>query len=449
MLLPRSSLPLAYLNPNGENESFPCSRLFAASISPLEGKNDAPNPSQPVLLIAQDENMSRFYAIENLYKGVYTLCRLGTWVTEAALRSLTDDIPSIFASSQGYDPQNLDRPANEWWRVAALPSHTAAPLPISTNSATARARSFKLSLKRPPNSANSYVGTCRTFPELKSPQTDALGPDETRGLQESVTVLNNIRKHYLEALYLSRTSLAYFAKGPLSRARASFQRQDGTASDYVKLTQYLRTIILTLPLMDKKYRETIPTLVKQFPSSTLSEGECASMIESTMKKSRRSKKDKLNKGGLYAGEDVDIARWWLGREVQCVITDTDEGREESFKTIIREQRTREAQLQIIILLETLALEASTVSRCEKVLPADNSIIEHHDAIGEVKRAKKQRDLHTLLDLLADRLCIWHSMSAEPDIPSASQHQESNSRNNVEDKKNDHLRQFCIDVVLPL
>lgn len=208
-------------------------------------------------------------------------------------------------------------------------------------------------------------------------------------------------------------------------------------------------MVLTLPTMDKKYRETIPTLVRQYPFSMLSEGECASVIETTRKKARRFKRDKINKSGLYPGEDVNIARWWLGRDMQHTTADTNEAREECLQKTVREQRAREAQLQIIILLETLALEASASDPCEKPPLPDNTGPGHDDPRSKAKKAKGPRDLSTLLDLLADRLCIWQSMNTEAEKPSTSQHQEVTSQERTGSRHNDHLRQFCTDVILPL
>lgn len=400
------------------------------------------------MLVAQDEGSGRFYAIEKVHDGVYVLCRLGTWVSEDELRSLTDVSSSHNAPAGCNALHELDASENEWWRLAAVPSHKP---PNSSNDAINRVRNFKLSLKPPPKKVLSPIRLREITPEPHSWPEDIPPMDEniSVGLQKPVETLQGIRTHYLEALYLSRTSLAYFAKGPLSRARASFQCQDGSAVDASALTQYLRAMILTLPVMDKKYRESIPKLVKQFPSSTLSEGECASMIETTRQKSRRFKKDSINKDGLYPGEDVNIAQWWLGRDLQRVNADTDEAREEYLMMTIREQRAREAQLQIILLLETFALEVSTVSASGEAAQVDDNLIEHIDTSRKAKKGKKPQDLRTLLDLVADRLCIWHSMNAEPEKLSDTQHQQPNSRANAVDTNDDHLRQFCVDVVLPL
>ena len=450
MLLPRSCLPLAYLEPNVNGELSSGSRLFTAQIELLEADKDGLQLLQPAVLAAQNESSGRFYAIEKVHNGVYVLCRLGAWVTEDALRRLADASPSYTARPQCIGRHELDPPASEWWRPAAVPSRTGPHVPIRANDPIARARDFKLSLKRPLKRNLSPIPTRRTSAP-KSPQNLTLGGGQItdEGLQKPGDVLKLIKTQYLEALYLSRTSLAYFAKGSLSRARASFQRQDGSARDSSELTQYLRTMILTLPVMDKKYRESIPTLVKEYPFSMLSDGECASIIETTKKKSRKSQKDKINKNGLYAGEDINIAQWWLGRDMQCLACDTHEAREESIKTTILEQRAREAQLQIIILLETLALEANAIVPGGKSLRADKAGLEHDDATTKVKKSKKPQDLYTLLDLLADRLCIWHSMTAEVEKPSANQNQQSSSQKKTENKNDDHLRQFCIDVILPL
>ena len=455
-LISRSSLPLAYLDPVVDGDASFSSRLLATQIEPLEDKDNGCQQPQPQVLIAQNESCGRFYAIEKVHKGLYAICRLGQWVPEDAFRKLYEAGCAHDPPPQAKYSDEDESPASDWWRSAMAPPHIFSHVPNYDPNAIIRARDFKLSLKRSSRNDVDPITIKGAHSEANPKNKTASGMVQTKtqivetSSQKPEDSLKTIKVQYQDALYLSRASLAYFAKGPLSRARANFQSPNGSADCCLKLTEFLRTMILDLHVMDKKYRETLPNLVKDFPFASLSDGESASVIETVQKTSRKSKKDKVSRNGLYAGEDVIIARWWLGRDVSGVSCDSNDAREESRKRTILEQRAREAQLQIIILLETLALEATTVVCGENSADVDNVDQEQGEYTAKAKKSRKPQDLHTLLDLLADRLCIWQSMSMEVEEPSANEQVQSlGFQKKVDKLGDDYLRQFCIDVIIPL
>ena len=203
--------------------------------------------------------------------------------------------------------------------------------------------------------------------------------------------------------------------------------------------------------MDKKYRETIPNLIKDLPFSVLSEDDGIS-VPASMLKTRRSKKVKLSRNGLYPNEESSIARWWINRDIPDVACDTIEAREEYTRSLLLEQRFRETQLQIILVLETLALESSRPNlhilheRSEGQLNIDESKVE------KTKKPKRSENLTTVLDLLIDRLSIWQSMTTEETRPSSDQQGLVHQVGEGDDERplnRNLLQQFCIDVVLPL
>ena len=204
--------------------------------------------------------------------------------------------------------------------------------------------------------------------------------------------------------------------------------------------------------MDAKYRETIPSMVKDLPFGPLSEDECSSTTNALVKKIRKSKKTKIGKNGLYPGEEASITRWWLSRDAPTTACDSADARENATKLALLEQRARETQLQIILALEVLALEASTIG--PSIEQSTMGIVP--EGVGESqqkrKKTKKPQDLVMLLDLLVDRLTIWQSMNMDENKTSKrgetpySQHPVKS----VDKTSNsDHLQQFCVDVVLPL
>lgn len=268
-------------------------------------------------------------------------------------------------------------------------------------------------------------------------------------LQDPEDLLKTIKTQYMESLYRTKASLAYFAKGPLSRARAAFSDSNDAAASLHHLLDYLQTLIIPLNMLDKKYRETLPTLVTEFPASSLSDGERVEVAAQYQKDIRKSKKQKIGKNGLYPQEKVDILRWWLNQLESLPACDSAEFRAEAVKATLLEQRAREIYLQIILILEVLALESILpVPSIEKTLDEGDG-----DQHAQKKRAmKKPQDLCTLLDLSVDKLCIWQSMAVEENKSSEySRETGATEGESLRIKKPDtnHLRDFCVDVILPL
>ena len=200
--------------------------------------------------------------------------------------------------------------------------------------------------------------------------------------------------------------------------------------------------------MDKKYREALPHIVKDLPINVLTEDEIPAIISSQGQKTRKPKKGNVGKDGLYPGEEASITKWWLSLAKPTTMNDASEGKNDTIRTILLEQRARETQLQIILVLETLVLEAS--NQQTTVIEADpqTSALQHESSQVKKIKSRKPQDLSTLLDLLVDRLCIWQSVSVdEGKEPQPTEASATQSDGRASDKV--HLRDFCVDVVLPL
>lgn len=270
-----------------------------------------------------------------------------------------------------------------------------------------------------------------------------------QGSPDPEDLLKSIKAQYMESLYRSKASLAYFAKGPLSRARAIFSDSNHKPASLRRLVEYLRTLVIPLNVLDKKYRETLPALVTEHPNSISSEGERIKTAAKFENDSRKSKRDKIGKNGLYPREATDIHRWWLDRLVSIPACQSAQLRNETVKTILLEQRAREIHLQIILALEVLALETILPTpSVEEALDKDDE--SQHPQ--KKQKSKKQQDLGVLLDLSVDKLCIWQSMAAEESRASEKSREVEASREGglpCGEPDTDHLRDFCVNVILPL
>lgn len=83
-------------------------------------------------------------------------------------------------------------------------------------------------------------------------------------LPNSTTSVNS---QYLEALYSTKTSLAYFAKSTLSRARSELQRVEHFLAEN-PLISILQNLIFKMDDFNAKYDEFIPTAVQENVYST-------------------------------------------------------------------------------------------------------------------------------------------------------------------------------------
>ena len=184
--------------------------------------------------------------------------------------------------------------------------------------------------------------------------------------------------------------------------------------------------------MDLKYRDTIPEIVRNTAFDTSDGGSAAKSNK------RKSKRKKIGKNGLYAEEDEFISKWWRNRDVVESSQHMQFGKEGDLKRLVAELRVRETQLQILLILEAIALE-STFKKDLEVPPSD---------ISQSRKTKKSKDLSTSLELLLDRLCIWHTVNLDEVLPSDVAKERGKSQTPGQTVDNDKLKDFCTEVVIP-
>ncbi|KAL9007163.1 MAG: hypothetical protein Q9188_000097 [Gyalolechia gomerana] len=445
-------LLLAYLDTTGSHDFEQEPRCFSADIPALESSCfDGDSDSTPRILVAECNGKS-LHAIERIRPGVYAQCRLGNWMTLEGLKE---------RSSNGSAGHRSKRPCldkmDRWWRGVVARERRESPCIESRVGERHLTHIFDLA--KPAYVSKTPASSVEEVPFVKpadlghadsheiSPQEPSQLPTEQPS-QDPDDLLRTIKAQYLESLYKSRASLAYFAKGPLSRARAAFSDSSNVDASPQRLVEHLRTLIIPLNLLDKKYRETLPALVTGFSNSIVSEGEHIEVAAKMPKDSRKPKKDRIGKTGLYPQEEANIQQWWLDRLASVPVCTSAELRDEAIKATLLQHRTREIYLQIILILEILALErVLPVSSVQNTLDDLNDSQQHH----KKQKPKKQQDLGMLLDLSVDKLCIWQSMAIEEHKASGkSRGTEAVGIGTLPSKTPDtgHLREFCVDVVLP-
>ncbi|KAL9112212.1 MAG: hypothetical protein Q9187_007812 [Circinaria calcarea] len=199
-------------------------------------------------------------------------------------------------------------------------------------------------------------------------------------------------------------------------------------------------------MTDIKYSKTLPGLLKDFPVAISSDDE-GDYIKGVLgpKLSRSKKRKELNKAGLFPGEEEYIAKWYIHLNKDLAPSGPDTTRDERIKLSIVEQRARETQLQIIVILEALALEI-LVNRKPTLEETQHPIIDTSEG-----KVQSREDLLKLLDLLVERLCIWQSTSEQVNVMKMNGGQTSLQEKVQKESRtlnNDQLKDFCTEVVIP-
>ncbi|KAI1410865.1 DNA replication regulator SLD3-domain-containing protein [Hypoxylon sp. FL1857] len=476
MLLPREHLQLSFLDLSLPYGSFESSRSFESSIKilELEGRMG----SHPVVVIARMESDKTVYAVERQKNGLYTLCHFGPWVDLQELeRHATVSLPQFIEkrSNPSIDtntshpittPHLHHETKKRRLAIEAIQSLVKKPTRSRSVSTTSQIIPLAEATSQTPGSGQdgpeSRPGTAYSHPnappmESIKPQAQIQAPkaseiDDSLVAPTADAIFDNIRNQYFESLYNSMGSVAYFAKGPLSRARAAFHLDCDLNLEMNDLVDFLTSLVMTTAQFDKKYRETIPNIIsKMKPIFQDSDAE-----QNTAKKKRKSKKMKIGKDGLYPTECDRVKNWWSARMPQFKEDEAMTTAEpHETKLQIAWLRSRETQLQMIIILEILALEPLLIPRNaeDSQLPGlpglEEMAVDAPKDPPTKKHSRLRNSLPVLIDIHADRLCIWHSTALEevrlPDNRTTNQDQDTQDSPRA---TSDPLKDFCVDVIVP-
>ncbi|KAK9438768.1 DNA replication regulator Sld3 [Metarhizium brunneum] len=466
MLLPREYLPLASLDFSALDNELPRTRFVESHIKILDLESRL--ASSASIVIARNEPKRTIYALERQPNGLYVMCKLGSWVDlgELARRATALCHQRLAPARQHRNEREDDAPLTT---PHLHKEHKKKRAAIEAIQSLVRKKSKPQAVQQEHGSdeKGDEVEVDIRASQLPSPEIKSDEQNNAQNLvnvqdasmtghsvddappassqQTAEEIFDNIRTQYFEALYRSMGSLAYFAKGPLSRARSAFHLDLESNLNMVDLIDFLKSLILTTIQIDKKYRETIPEIIAKMQTliETSDEGR---------KKKRKLRKMKLGKDSLYPMEDESIRKWWNANKPQ---TNEEEASISTtqLKSHVSMLRTRETQLQMILILEILALEPLKAADEAAVLnlptlPGADSRQEQNMAPPPKKRNK--HNLPVLLDVHADRLTIWQSTAFDEHLLLAdSQVTHTSAEGQIQQKaSSEPLRDFCVDVIVP-
>lgn len=400
--------------------------------------------NQPMVLIARLDDNRTLYAVERESRGLYVVLQLGSWINIHQLKSsavvaqtVRTDLPfkGLHLGATALEPSTVPL-------IAGSKYNKKKRLAIEAiQSMIKRPSTPLLPESRPQSAASEPVPVSEAQNETQA--TVALPVIETTVQATATEIFENIRTQYFESLYLSKTSLAYFAKGPLSRARAAFHLDFDANLDMNELIAFLESLVLSSTLLDKKYRDGIPVCV----SAIDIHDQSADDVTAKPKRRKTNKKMKPGKNGLYPNEESLIGKWWIGHDEEVESGAPGSSKDDLARTRIANLRIRETQLQMIVILEILALQplVSTGGNLEEGLPSlpNDDIIQTKE---RTPKTRKQDHLTMLIDVHIDRLCIWQSIASE-DIKAPDTGSGPTAANTVKHTDN-ILKDFCIEVIIP-
>ncbi|KAH7330385.1 DNA replication regulator SLD3-domain-containing protein [Rhexocercosporidium sp. MPI-PUGE-AT-0058] len=465
MLLPRSNLPLSSFDILTTAKGLANSRLFETHVKILELEERM--GSQPTVLIARLDDTRILYAVERESRGLYVLLKIGSWVNLGELRAAAvaskQELPeraSLHPSSNlpASAPETNNYSKKKRLAIEAIQSMVKRP---STGHLTESQSDSQISSVEPQTQPVFVDSPLPIEAGTSLPETTAQdgtrappAPVDDIAVQPTASdIFDNVRTHYLEALYLSKASLAYFAKGPLSRARAAFHLDYDSNLDLNDHIAFLESMVMSSTLLEKKYRDGVPTCVSLIDIHDPSADDAA-QAGGKPKKKRTSKKMKPGKNGLYPTEEPLIRRWWATHDDDADTGAPGSSRDELTKSRISQLRIRETQLQMIVILEVLALQPLATSS-EDIgggLPAALPSTEVVGSKEKPAKSKKPDHLVMLIDVHIDRLCIWQSLALES-INAVRGESQINSNTptgiSTQTKHTDNiLRDFCVEVIAP-
>lgn len=216
------------------------------------------------------------------------------------------------------------------------------------------------------------------------------------------------------------------------------------------LIEFLKSLTMTTVTIDKKYRETIPAILSKMRTDLVeSDNDCSKL------KRKRERKQKLGKDGLYPGEAGHIRKWWARHQRPASESDEKGMTLEETSYHVSCIRRRETQLQMIIILEIVALEPLARSddnlESQQLPGAELPSTSRDQDSGQSTRKRNKHNLPVLLDVHADRLCIWQSTTLD-DVKALAESQlasQDQLTRKADGASSDNLQDFCVDVILPL
>ncbi|QPC73839.1 hypothetical protein HYE68_004591 [Fusarium pseudograminearum] len=419
MILPRERLPLSCIDFHATSVDLASYRLFEANIKILDLESRM--GSVPVVLLARKEGSRAVYALEKQESGLYAVCRLGPWVN---LDLLADSATAV--CRERLHPTARSEHQNQNALSATTTPHVHKEEKIKR--AAIEAFQSQVRKRRRSQSVSTLAESVKQ--EATEAATDSKLPSPIIQPEE---LAKRSSEHTAQVQPLAISNDAKTEVPPLQQTAESI-------FDTLR-TQYFDTLYKSM--IEKKYRETVPALIAHMKTIVDSSDE-------GRKRKRRARKMKIGKDGLYPHEQAHIRKWWATNKPELKDDETNVAGHQ-IKSIISMLRTRETQLQMIIILEILALTPLKPAEVEdSQLPLLPGVAESQGDMAPPSAKKRNKhNLPVLVDVHADRLTIWQStVSDEQLLLEDSQISQALDGQSQQKSSSEPLKDFCVDIIVP-
>ena len=287
--IPRPLLPIDWLVGSSPRIFSVHRTLLIPSINGIE----------PVI-VAKVEGEKSMVVIEQIDKCLYTMCTLRKDLKLKDVRTVAKSAKdlSLQVQEQADDPR-MEIGEDEWWRgMVVRPKQGQGEHPSLQLQFLLEDEPSPQVEEPPATEENEMLTFTRHDSEFSADSGYVSSPQDPHSIARTGLI-----SQYLEALYSTKTSLAYFAKSALSRARAEFQRLEDLSEDN-SLISFLRTMVFSMDDFNTKYETFLPTMTK--------EDNGASTPLSISEEERRHLTQKFRHGG---GRAEEISERALQREM--------------------------------------------------------------------------------------------------------------------------------------
>ncbi|KAF3939553.1 hypothetical protein ABW19_dt0210527 [Dactylella cylindrospora] len=429
VFLPRSSINLDWINAKNN------ARLFRSQIPVLHHTD--------LILIVKYSNTMQLAAIQRVGtpdNELYALYRLSSAIKLKQVRTIAAQLKkedNDWIRSDALDGSESD--SEEWWNEANLGEEVLRKAFDNSGLKPSEHQLKMTNLLKASKDTDIRKPKTYSKPKAASASTSGQALDDPSCCEQH---LLQLKQQYYNLLYASKTSLQYFPKASLSRVRVMFPTGSNSPSSRLDLLLFLEGMIVPVEECDQKHRSGLRQI-------------------SNARREKLILNDKLSNEDLEAAitppdcfrdnELRYVLKWLRSFSDDDTVIRSIEQEEACLQKCITELRSRETELQIVLLLEILAIRAKLtedkLQEYEKLKKAaDRRRRRQGKADGkERKKDKKKKKKSTpknILDLLVDRLCIWHSIGA------AHEPKNSQKPDTLDQKaEKDRLKHFCIEIVV--
>jgi len=338
-----------------------------------------------IVMIARIEGEKNMVAIEKIGESLYAICSLKKDLKVKEIRTMSKmSKDANHAARTRTNQETMQIDGEEWWRGLST-DESNAEINGEVNLQFLVEEPATTEFSPDSNLTNARCTTAHSIsPEIPSEEAFSRHDSESSGdsgyfscsisspQRTQSQPVNPIRLQYVEALYVRKTSLAYFTKSALSRARAEAKHLPGQSS----LIPLLQALLLQDEDFNTKYETYLPSLLvadlQNPPSSFLLQEELPHLTK------------RFGSGG-----DDEMRT----RLLEIEIKELKVREYEHFQTVL----IYRTQLQIILLSELLALD------------------EESHGIENGLDDTERDDYETLLATHLDRLSIMAMLENSDDI----------------------------------